>query len=179
MKVSARASVRDALRLRAAAIDVLGGGQPDWTQLARSSHGTWDVFLRTERCALVLKARIAAAEREVPDPIEAAATRELQRILSARGHLQRIGRLAAAHGIPVIVLKGGVAALVSTAAVDLADADVLGRTPHAQGLAELLDREGFRSTGPTGPAHLAMRLAPNAVQIEVHFALNDIELSGE
>ena len=177
MKVSARASVRDALRLRAAAIDVLGGGQPDWTQLARSSHGTWDVFLRTERCALVLKARIAAAEREVPDPIEAAATRELQRILSARGHLQRIGRLAAAHGIPVIVLKGGVAALVSTAAVDLADADVLVRTPHAQGLAELLDREGFRSTGPTGPAHLAMRLAPNAVQIEVHFALNDIEVT--
>src|SRR5207253_7415940 len=179
MKVSARASVRDALRLRAAALNLLGGRQPDWSDLAGCSAGTWEVFLRTERCALALKARIAAAEREVPDHVETAATRELQRILSARGQLLRIGQLAAAHGIPAIVLKGGVAALASAAPVDLADADVLVRTPHAQGLAELLDREGFRSIGPTGPAHLAMRLAPNAVQIEVHFALNDIELSGE
>src|SRR3989441_6661673 len=136
MKVSARASVRDALRLRAAALEVLGGRQPDWNDLAACSAGTWDVFLRTERCALALKARIAAAEREVPDHVETAATRELQRILSARGHLQRIGRLAAAHGIPAIVLKGGVAALISPAPVDVADADVLVRTPHAQGLAE-------------------------------------------
>src|SRR5882762_10073687 len=177
MQVSTRASVRDALRLRAAAIDLLGGSQPDWSSLAACSAGTWDVFLRTERCALALKARISAAEREVPDHVEAVATRELQRILSARGQLLHIGQLAAAHGIPAIVLKGGVAALVSAAPVDLADADVLVRTPHAQGLAELLDREGFRSIGSAGPAHLAGRLAPNAVQIEVHFALNDIELT--
>src|SRR3989441_8698555 len=132
MKVSARASVRDALRLRAAAIDVLGGGQPDWTQLVRSSHGTWDVFLRTERCALALKARIAAAEREVPEPVETAATRELQRILSARGQLLRIGQLAAAHGIPAIVLKGGVAALLSPAPADVQDVDVLVRPLQAE-----------------------------------------------
>src|SRR2546430_17169850 len=96
MKVSARASVRDALRLRAAAIDVLGGGQPDWTQLARSSHGTWDAFLRTERCALVLKARIAAAEREGPDPIEAACTRAPASTRSGGCYLQRLGCSAAA-----------------------------------------------------------------------------------
>src|SRR2546425_361694 len=46
-------------------------------------------------------------------------------------------------------------------------------------LAELLDRVGFRPIGPAGPAHLAGRVAPNAVQIEVHFALNDIELTDE
>src|SRR2546422_7705470 len=118
MKVSARASVRDALRLRAAALEVLGGRQPDWNDLAACSAGTWDVFLRTERCALALKARIAAVEREVPDHVETAATRELQRILSARGQLLRIGQLAAAHGIPAIVLKGGVAALASAAPVE-------------------------------------------------------------
>ncbi len=179
MKVSARASVRDALRLRAAALDLLGGRQPDWSDLAGCSAGTWDVFLRTERCALALKARIAAAEREVPDPVETAATRELQRILSARGQLLRIGQLAATHGIPAILLKGGVAALASAAPVDLDDADVLVRAPHAQRLAELLDRVGFRPIGPAGPAHLAGRVAPNAVQIEVHFALNDIKLTDE
>jgi len=177
MKVSARASVRDALRLRAAALDLLGGRQPDWSGLAASSAGTWDVFLRTERCALALKARIAAAEREVPDPVETAATRELQRILSVRGHLQRIGQLVATHDIPAIVLKGGVAALISPAPVDVQDVDVLVRPLQAERLAGLLDEAGFLGTGPAGTAHLAQRISPNAVQIEVHFALNDIELT--
>src|SRR5438445_770625 len=144
MKVSARASVRDALRLRAAALDLLGGRQPHWSDLAACSAGTWDVLRRTERCALALKARIAAAERAVPDHAETAATRELQRILSARGHLQRIGRLAAAHGIPVIVLKGGLAALVSAVAVDLPVAELrevellIAGHPLSQPLDELL-----------------------------------------
>jgi hypothetical protein len=177
MKVSARASVRDALRLRAAALDLLGGQQPDWTHLPHSSDRTWDVFLRTERCALALKARIAAAAREVPAQVETAATRELQRILSARGQLQRIGQLAATHGIPAIVLKGGVAALISPAPVDVQDADVLVRPLQAERLAGLLDEEGFRGTGPAGTAHLAQRISPNAVQIEVHFALNDLEVT--
>ena len=177
MKVSARASVRDALRLRAAALDVLGGRQPDWSGLAACSVGTWDVLLRTERCALSLKARLAAAERKAPDQVEAAATRELQRILSARGHLLRIGQLAAAHGIAAIVLKGGVAALISPAPVDVQDVDVLVRPLQAERLAGLLDEEGFRGTGPAGTAHLAQRISQNAVQIEVHFALNDIELT--
>jgi putative nucleotidyltransferase-like protein len=180
MKVSARASVRDALRLRATALDLLGGRPPNSTlPLTGCSDRTWDVFLRTERCALALKARIAAAEREVPDPVEAAATRELQRILSARGQLQDIGQLAATHGIPAIVLKGGVAALSSPAPVDVQDVDVLVRPLQAERLAGLLDEEGFRGTGPAGTAHLAQRISPNAVQIEVHFALNDIELSDE
>src|SRR3989442_5027911 len=174
MKVSARASVRDALRLRAAAIDVLGGGQPDWTQLARFSAGTWEVFLRTERCALALKARIAAAERVVPDHVETAATRELQRILSARGQLLRIGQLAAAHGIPAIVLKGGVAALASAAPVDLADADVVVRAPHAQRLAEVIGRGGFRSIRSDPPGLLAARLAPHAVHIRGRISIDRI-----
>src|SRR5438445_6251462 len=179
MKVSARASVRDALRLRAAALNLLGGRQPDWSDLAGCSASTWDVFLRTERCALALKARIAAAERVVPDHVETAATRELQRILSARGQLLRIGQLAAAHGIPAIVLKGGVAALASAAPVDLTDVDVLVPSPHreAERLAELLDAEGFRATGPAATAHLAQLIAPNAAQIEVHFAIQDVEVN--
>ena len=177
MKVIARASVRDALRLRAAAIDLLGGREGGWSRFSRCSPATWDVFLRTERCALALKARIAAAERQVPDPVETAATRELQRILSARGHLQRIGQLAATHGIPAIVLKGGVAALISPAPVDVQDVDVLVPPLQAERLAGLLDDEGFLGTGPAGTAHLAQRISPNAVQIEVHFALNDVELT--
>ena len=172
MKATARASVRDALRLRAAALDVLGGGQPDWPPCTAR---TWDVFLRTERCALALKSKPPATRLE----IAAAATKELQRILSARGHLLHIGQLAATHGIAAIALKGGVAALTSPAPVDVQDVDVLVRPNQAERLALLLDKEGFSATGPAGTAHLAQRISPNAVQIEVHFGLNEFELTGE
>ncbi len=172
MKAGTRVSVRDALRLRAAAIQVLARRQPD-SPLAGCSAGTWQVFLRTERCALALKARLEVRDSH----IEAAATRELQRILSARGHLLRIGQLAAAHHMPAIVLKGGVAALTSTAPVDLNDVDVLVRPPDAERLAALLDQDGFHAAGPGGTVHLAQRVAPNAVDIEVHFALSDVELN--
>ncbi len=168
-----RANVRDALRLRAAAVYLLGEAAD--TALPSASDATWDVFLRTERCALALKARLAGAGLPVPDPVEQAATRELQRILSARGQLHRIGNLVADHGLMAVVLKGGVAALASPAPVDLTDVDVLVRALQAERLAALLDAEGYRGSGPAGTAHLAQRVAPNAVQIEVHFALNEFE----
>ena len=170
-----RASVRDALRLRVAALEVLSG-RLEQASLPACSHRTWDAFLRTERCALALKSRLTAAGSRVPDPVEQAATRELQRVLSARGQLHRIGQLAAAHDIPAIVLKGGVAALVSSTPVDVADVDVLVRPLQAERLAALLDAEGLRGTGPAGTAHLAQRLEPHAVQVEVHFALNEFEV---
>ena len=86
-------------------------------------------------------------------------------------------KLAAAHHMPAIVLKGGVAALTSTAPVDLNDVDVLVRPPDAERLAALLDQDGFHAAGPGGTVHLAQRVAPNAVDIEVHFALSDVELN--
>ena len=176
MKARARVSVRDGLQLRAWALALLGGQRPDASRLAACSAATWRVFLATERCALALKARMAGAAGDVP-PLETAATRELQRVLSARGQLLRIGQLAVAHRMAAIVLKGGVAALASAAPVDLHDVDVLVRPPDAERLAALLDREGFHATGPAGTAHLAQRIAPNAVQIEVHFAIADVDLS--
>ena len=170
-----RASIRDALQLRTAALQILSGpaGPPP---LPACSDSTWNVFLRAERCAMALKARFVTADVAVPGPIEQAATRELQRVLSARGQLQRIARLVSAHGIQAIVLKGGAAALASPAPVDLVDVDVLVRAPEAERLAGLLDAQGFQSTGPAGSAHLAQRVAPNDVHVEVHFALNEFEL---
>src|SRR5690349_20772822 len=177
MRHHARPSVRDALRLRASALALLGGARPDWGALAAASPPTWDVFLRTERCALALKSRLAAAGLPVPDEVEAAATRELQRILSARGHLRLIDQLATAHAIPVIVLKGGVAVLTSAAPVDVADVDVLVHPVHAARLAELLEKEGFNATGLAGHGHLAPRIALQAVQIEVHVAIEDLAVT--
>jgi Uncharacterised nucleotidyltransferase len=169
-----RASVRDALRLRAAALQVLSG-RTDRTSFLERSDATWDVFLRAERCALALKTRLVAADSPVPQQVESAATRELQRILSARGQLRRIGQLVTAHDMEAVVLKGGVAALMSSAPVDLSDVDVLVRAPQAEQLAALLDAEGFRGTGLAGAAHLAPSFTPNAIHVEVHFALNEFE----
>src|SRR5438094_10063648 len=112
-----RASIRDALRLRAAALQVLSG-RSDSPSLQSSSVCTWDVFLRTERCALALKSRLVMAVSGGPNVLEAAAMRELQRILSARGPLLRIGHLALQHHIPAIVLKRGGAAVTSATTVD-------------------------------------------------------------
>ena len=174
-------TIRLAVDLRAAALTILAGREPDWTRLEQCSAATWQVFFRTERCALALKTRLTAAGCAVSEraraEIERAATRELQRILSARGQLLRIGQLAAAHDIPAIVLKGGAAALMSAAPVDVYDVDVLVRPHQAEQLAALLDKEGFHATGPAGTSHLAQRVTTNTVQIEVHFALNDVELS--
>src|SRR4029077_16886145 len=166
-----RASVRDALRLGAVALQILSGssGRPAFPSC---SDRTWNVFLRTERCAMALKARLVAAGGgrggrggPVPDQIEQTATRELQRVLSARGQLHRIGQLVTEHGLIAVVLKGGVAALASPAPVDAPDVDLLVRAVKAERLAALLDGEGFSGTGPAGTAHLAQRVAPNTVQI--------------
>src|SRR4029077_4294126 len=105
--IMSRASVRDALRLRAVALQILRGssGRPAFPSC---SDRTWNVFLRTERCAMALKARlVAAGGGRVPDQIEQTATRELQRVLSARGQLHRIGQLVTGHGLIAVVLKGG------------------------------------------------------------------------
>jgi putative nucleotidyltransferase-like protein len=171
-----RASVRDALQLRALALQVLSA-RTDRTSFPEGSDATWDVFLRAERCALALKTRLVAAGSHVPHQVESPATRELQRILSARGQLQRIGQLVTAHDTEAVVLKGGVAALVSSSPVDLADVDVLVRAHLAEPLAVLLDAGGLRGRGPAGgTAHLTPRVEPNAVQVEVHFALNEFEV---
>src|SRR5437870_5892089 len=88
-----RASIRDALRLRAAVLQVLSGRSQS-PSLQSGSVCTWDVFLRTERCALALKSRLVMAGAGVPNVLEAAATRELEGILSGRGELVRLGQPA-------------------------------------------------------------------------------------
>src|SRR2546429_7590898 len=74
---------------------------------------------------------------------------------------------------------GGAVALTCPARGGVRGRALLVRPLQAERLAGLLDEEGFRGTGPAGTAHLAQRISPNAVQIEVHFALNDIELTDE
>ena len=76
------------------------------------------MFLRAERCAVALSTR---TEGDAPPLLHAAATVELQRILSARAQIEELGRQVAAIGERVVVLKGGLMALGSSAGIDLVE----------------------------------------------------------
>jgi hypothetical protein len=138
------------------------------------SPASWRFFLRTERCALPLKARLVASgrygmlEQESRHALDTAAGVELQRVLSARAQLLLIDRLAAEHGWVVVVLKAGVAAMTDRDAVDLADIDVLARSDDARALAAALDSAGYRADGASSPLHLAGRVAEGGLKVEVH-----------
>jgi len=159
--------VVEALALRAWALRVLSEG---WAGPPEVGAPAWRLFLRAERCALPLSTR---AEGEAPVLLHAAATVELQRVLSARAQLERLGRLATREGRRALVLKGGLLALTE-GAVDLVDVDVLAEPGAAPALAALLDAGGYRAVGPEGPHHLAERAEAFAVQIEVHHSVKEI-----
>ena len=186
---SPRTTTLGALSLRAWALDLFVARDPgtrpapgDW--IARDAPATWEVFLRSERCALPLRSRLGrGAPTSLPSGpervLKARATAELQRILSVRGQLLQIQDLAERHGLEPIVLKGGVAALSGDEPVDVADVDVLLPREQAELLARLLDERGYRSRAVGSAAHLPMRFAPEVGQVEVHFAIEDLDHIGE
>ncbi|HZH40580.1 MAG TPA: nucleotidyltransferase family protein [Gemmatimonadales bacterium] len=132
------------------------------------------MFLRAERCAVALSTR---TEGDAPPLLHAAATVELQRILSARAQIEELGRQVAAIGERVVVLKGGLMALGSSAGIDLVDIDILTEPASASRIAGLLDSRGYLTYGPGSPVHLAQRRQEFAVPIEVHHALTELPAS--
>jgi len=111
--------------------------------------------------------------------LETRATAELQRVLSIQGQLREIQQLATVHHLQPIVLKGGVAALGGTEPVSIDDLDVLVAGEQAGLLGRLLDERGYRPLSAESPAHLPARLAPNAVPVEVHFKIPDLDQTSE
>lgn len=170
----------EALALRTWALNLFatrGSSRP--TAHPPTAAVAWEVFLRTERCALPLRARLALSDTPLPvglaRVLEARETAEIQRALSGRAQLLEIGRLACARGFEPIVLKGGVVALRGDAPLDLADADVLVRSrEEADLLSGALDQEGYGSTGGASVAHVAGRFLPETVPVEIHFAIKEI-----
>ncbi|HEX4633235.1 MAG TPA: nucleotidyltransferase family protein [Gemmatimonadales bacterium] len=154
--------------MRTWAIGVLSSG---WTTPPEVDAGAWRLFLKAERCAVALSTR---TEGEAPALLHAAATIELQRVLSARAQIEQLGRSVAGVGQRVIVLKGGVMAMGAAVALDLSDVDVLAEPHVAPRIAALLDSHGYVSQGPGAEAHLAQRQRPYAVHIEVHHSLNEL-----
>jgi hypothetical protein len=138
------------------------------------SDGVWETALRHERCAAPLKGLLAAQvglaalPSEVTQALERFASREWQRILMARAQLLQIDRIALEHGLRIVVLKGGLAALADSGAVDLVDVDVLARSHEARVLADQLDEVGYAGVGFSSTQHLRSRARPGALLVEVH-----------
>jgi hypothetical protein len=184
MMTDADALALAALRLRAWAICVLAS-TPAAAPPPEAAEA-WRLFLLSERCALPLQNRLEAAGVR-PDAAAAAVLRErstveLQRILSARAEMRRIGLALRERGWPGVALKGAASALLAEP-VDLSDVDVLVRTEHADALAEVLGEAGEHrrlgshvEAGRKGMWHIAGLMTPSAVPIEIHY---DLPLLGE
>lgn len=114
-----------------------------------------------------------------PAVLRAAATAELQRCLAARAQVAALGRWAEREGVPLVVLKGGRAAAAGDVRVGMQDLDVLVPLEAAGGLAAFL-HEGLGFSLPAGADselpghHLRQRVAPGALQVEVHRFLKEL-----
>ncbi len=173
--------VAGALRLRRLALRLLAVPEPadaeSWRGVGDVPESGWRLFLAVERCALALRSALdrAGARRRVPAPareiLDARATVELQRILSAGAQLRSIGRFAEESGWRVVVLKGGVPIAAGRHGIDVHDVDVLLDDRDAHGLAARLDAAGYRA-GPHGISHhLPGRMAEASIPVDVHLGL--------
>lgn len=165
------APVLEALRLRAWALAALADSAPPPLPPSASQEG-WRIFLRGEQCALALSARGAAgADTPAGEAVHAAALSESRTVLAARGRLRRMQTVAAAQGLRILVLKGGVPLLHGAGGPRLLDVDVLCSAAHARALAAELETAGYRGLGHAGAHRLAIRVAENDIPIEIHTAV--------
>lgn len=207
----ARTLAAEALQARAWALDVLatpgrhrpleaqGAAPPPPTSKASAAAGAahpaeppfpcgvslrgWELFLRTERCALPLsrRLRMSGADRAIPPDtarlLDAIAIEEMQRILSARARLRRLSEWALERGTTAVVLKGAIAAADARQGIDLSDVDVW--VPPAAA-ADLIDAlAGARAESPEHRIvghHYAPIATDQLVAVEIHDRVPHAEL---
>lgn len=178
-------SLAELLELRRWVLDCLSGATPLRSSIdslaLNSSREAWSYLLGVERCALPLAAALrdralranGALELSpgAADALRDAARVETSRVRSARAQLAQIELLARTHGLRAVVLKGH-PALMHPACVDVSDVDLLLTPEHGQALAQKLEALGYRA-GPVGDVqkHLASRVAPGLLPIEIHTRL--------
>jgi hypothetical protein len=166
-------SVAEALRLRAWALDVLCSPAPAGPP-PPAGPAAWDVFLRTERCALALSAGQRAIAGEAGGVLRSRTYVELQRVLSARGEMANLAGLARAHGWTVAVLKGG-AAVAAGENLDLIDVDVLAPGSEAHAVSEALGELGYGALAGRGSHRVGIRAARTSIHIEIHTSVPGLD----
>lgn len=142
------------------------------SEVGRCSAAAWRLFLETEACALAIHERLPAPELDaLPASIQrllrAAIAHELKRALAARAQLNVVAELARQMETPVVVLKGGVP-LLRGRNLHLLDIDLLVRPKDGRALVAGLEAHGYRPAGWSSPRHLAARVIPGGLRIEIH-----------
>ncbi len=146
-----------------------------WSRAIGASPDAWEVFLRSERCAAPMAQWLERADRlddlpaQVGHLLQGRRQREAMRTLRGRIQLAETGRVAAARGWPVIVLKGG-RALVGSAGtpVDLADLDILVPATLVDEVTTWLDSHSVARGRYTSARHVASRYVDAGLPVEVH-----------
>ena len=140
------------------------------------SAASLDLFFEAERCFLRLAREVTSSEAVIPPALAhrllAKGKAEETRVRSARSQLKRVASIAAAHGWPVVVLKGGVSVLEPGQALDMVDLDLLASSAAALELAAELDRVGYRASGSGSVRHLATRSIGAELPIDIHLTLS-------
>ena len=174
------------LRLRAWAWELLWSGFDAGEAAVRNpppdaSERSWQTFLRGERCARALARSLEGGSSDLLSgpgrkALKENATRETQRMLSVRGQLQDIARIAAIRELDAIVLKGGVSVVRDEESVDLVDLDLLVRPREAETFLRLLKEKGYQSAGtPPVEQHLEPLGLPDLVPVEIHTSLKLVQ----
>jgi hypothetical protein len=167
--------ISQALALRAWAIQVFAStpGPPPSANVE-----AWQLFLRAERCAVPLRARLGAFP--AGSPLEARFDAEIQHVLSARAMLHRVERALGAVGARGVALKGAVPLLGGGEPLDLRDLDVLIAPASVAAVGEALAADGLDVShdladnvpvNAPGGWERAVRGSAGTIQVELHIAL--------
>lgn len=170
-----RPRIRQALELRRWTLGLLADPRAAGaarSEVGRCSVAAWRLFFETEACALAIHERLPKPEvGRLPPSIQrllrAAVAHELKRALAARAQLNVVAELARQTDTRVAVLKGGVL-LLKGRNLHLLDIDLLVRPADGQALVARLEAHGYRSAGWSSPRHLAARVIPGGLRIEIH-----------
>jgi hypothetical protein len=169
----------EAMAVRALAIDILGPQEEidaaRWARAVEASPVAWDVFLRTERCAALVAARLERVDRlrdlpeEVRQPLAKHRRVESLRALRARAQLDEIGTAATERGWRVLVLKGGVPlARGSSLVLGLADLDMLVPAGDMPAVIAWLRTRSAGEGRYASTRHAAAQYIDGAMPVEVH-----------
>jgi hypothetical protein len=180
--------VREALQLRKLARALLVGAahaalEKAWLECIDCSAAGWDIFLRTERCAiwfcheLTARGLLNSADAKVRETLQQGRQRELRRVLTARAQLQEIAAIASESAAPLIVLKGGAAILQGRLDLDLSDLDLLPAVDDIAQFAARLDSLGYTPNELVECAvdHLMPRSRACCLEVEIHKGLRAFE----
>lgn len=178
----------EAINARRAVLSLLSNSSGErirstWLELAPKDPTVWDFFLRTERCAIAVRAKIAEfnladiTQPEVLKVIKSRARLELQKVLSGIEQLQNIANIAKRENWKVVVLKGGLL-LESGGQIDLHDIDILMSEESGNKLSKMLDETGYsaKDASDANPCHhLSPRFRDDTVAIEIHRSVKGLQ----